>query len=106
MLLVGIAQLIAKELEFTVLQILHDTVTHLPYNGYFQHLLCVQLYKAGELFGLGNLLFDNVHNAGFGDGTKITKLITLTVNDFAHDATHDLDVMQFVSKCFDTLRWG
>ena len=52
-----------------------------------------------ESLALSDLLFDNVHNTRFGDGAKITKLITLTIHNFAHDATHDLITMQMVSRC-------
>jgi hypothetical protein len=42
---------------------------------------------------LSDFLFDNIHNTRFGNGAKISKLITLTVNDLAHNATHDLFIM-------------
>lgn len=45
----------------------------------------------------GDLLFNDIHNSRFGDGAKITKLITFTIDNFTHNATHDLWMTQIVS---------
>src|SRR5882762_2845779 len=59
------------------------------YNIFGYNVLAFRIPIDG-LDNLSDFLFDNIHNTRFGNGAKITKLITLTVNNLAHNATHDL----------------
>ena len=52
----------------------------------------IQHFVVSVLRGaLGYFLFDSVNDSRIRERAKITKLITLSSNDLAHNTTHDLE---------------